>query len=1184
LRTSVQWEELFYLAAPHTDVNWLEIPKAVLNPRIFSPDRLRILILTFEGGWQKRDGENAQGLVCLRHSRVSEMETPVVFIGHSAEDSEQAKHLEDAIAVSGLLPLREGNLDATGRGWENSIKDGVFRSDVVLLLWSKYAPDSPIVEFESSAALDSGKQIVLCQLDGTPPAPRLSSSKIIPFQDYRKGIPSLLGILSKSEAAIKDSRAVMQTQPPGMARPEAATMATAGVALSEHLTQGQNGSSNSTAAAAALRSSADLTGQQIGERYRVIRLLGRGGMGAVYLVHDNELDRDVALKIIRPEVAEDASALWRFKREIQLSSTITHRNVLRVYDLGESGGVKFLTMQYVTGGDLAGLIKQEGRLPIPRLIHIFRQIGEGLAAAHECGIMHRDLKPSNVMIDSEDGVYLTDFGLAKSIANTGLTQAGFVLGTPHYMSPEQVRGEKADLQSDIYSLGVILYEMATGTLPFGGDTLYEVMMQRTQKPPKPPSEVNPDIPPFLEKVIKRCMAIAKAARYRDIGELLNDLDQGAETGRASVNTRFTFRRTLAWAGSVNWYKAASAALVVVVLALAGWWLWQRNPATTNPAASHKPLSVLIADFKNQTDDPLFSGTLEQTLATGLEGASFITTYNRGSALKTAAELKAGATMLDETLARLVAAREGIDVIVDGSINHESGYQISVSTIDALTGNLIDREKTQASKKEEVLAAMAKLSVRIRRDLGDTTPESVQMAAAETYTTSSLEAAKSYAMAQDLQGMGQWEKAIPLYSRAVELDPNMGRAYAGLAVMYRNLGKSKEAEKYYQLAMARIDRMTERERYRTLGGYFVTIGNQQKAVEQYQQLVSQYPADFVGHSNLALAYFLSRNMPQALAEGRRATEIYPKNVVMRGNLALYAMYAGDYGTAEREAEEILKRDRSYGSVYVCLALSDLAQGKPEQAADVYRQMQRLDPSSASTAAAGLADLALYQGRLKEAVDILQKGIAQDRAAKNAFMAARKETTLAAALLDLGQTPQALAEAEQAIRDSQQGSVLLEAARVFINAKQQDRALKLASELGSRMEVDSRLYAKLIEGECQVSKFNIWDAIRTFHDAEKLSDAWLARFDMGRAYLEASAFTEAYSEFDQCARRKGEAGAIFLDDIPTLHYLPALYYYLGRAQQGLGSPAAADSFQTFLRIKHDGTTDAMITDAQRRLAGF
>ena len=267
-------------------------------------------------------------------------------------------------------------------------------------------------------------------------------------------------------------------------------------------------------------------GLEIAERYRVRKLLGMGGMGAVYLVHDDELDRDVALKLIRSDIGENPEALERFKREIQLSSKVTHRNVLRVYDLGASGGIKYLTMQFVEGEDLSTVLKRVGRLATPRLTRIFRQILEGLRAAHEQGVIHRDLKPQNIMLDASDNVYVTDFGLAKSLEQSGMTQTGAIVGTPYYMSPEQVKGSPIDHRSDIYSLGVILYEMSTGRLPFTGSSPYEVMAQRLQRLPEPAGRINPDLPSYLSKILDRCLMVDTAARYQTIEEILRDLDAG----------------------------------------------------------------------------------------------------------------------------------------------------------------------------------------------------------------------------------------------------------------------------------------------------------------------------------------------------------------------------------------------------------------------------------------------------------------------------------------------------------------------------------------------------------------------------------------------------------------------------------------------------------------------------------
>ena len=429
-------------------------------------------------------------------------------------------------------------------------------------------------------------------------------------------------------------------------------------------------------------------GLEIGHRYRVKSLLGMGGMGAVYLVHDKGLDRDVALKLIRSDIAEDKDALERFKREIQLSSRVTHPNVLRVFDLGESDGIQFLTMQFVDGRDLSTILKKQGKLPTDRLLRVFRQTAEGLKAAHDQGVIHRDLKPQNIMLDGSDRVYVTDFGMAKSSEQSGMTQTGAVIGTPFYMSPEQVKGESVGPQSDIFSLGVILYQMATGTVPFGGATPFEVMITRIQRPPKPVRELNPELPLYLQKIIERCLTVDPKLRYQNVQEILEDLD--AESFHTSIRYQTLSRR---------WTKPAAAAIVAaVLLAGAGFWLYRKG-RSVKPVVQ-KTQSVLVADFANHAGDAVFDGTLEPAFTIALEGASFVSSYNRNSARKVAAQLSPGAKGLDQTLARLVAVREGINVVTSGSIEKSGdGYEVSVRAIDAATGKTIAEDKERASGKE-----------------------------------------------------------------------------------------------------------------------------------------------------------------------------------------------------------------------------------------------------------------------------------------------------------------------------------------------------------------------------------------------------------------------------------------------------------------------------------------------------
>lgn len=910
-------------------------------------------------------------------------------------------------------------------------------------------------------------------------------------------------------------------------------------------------------------------GFEIGHRYRVVKLLGRGGMGAVYRCHDLELDRDVALKLIRPEIAEDPATLERFRREIQLSSRITHRNVLRVYDLGEVEGIRFLSMQFVDGDDLASLIKREGRLPTSRVLAIFGEICKGLSAAHEQGVVHRDLKPQNIMLDSAGTAYVTDFGLAKSLAGTGMTEMGAILGTPFYMSPEQVKGEPAGPRSDIYSLGVILYEMATGVVPFTGDSAYEVMMRRLSQKPKLAVDLNPEIPAFLQKIMERCMATDPAARYQSVDAILADL----ATGTFSTNVRFELLQR-------RWVLKAAVAVVVAVLAVAGVaWFSRRRPASK--AIEARP--VLVADFENRTGDPVFDGTLETAFTIALEDASFITSFRRDAARKVAAQLQPGTTDLPEKVARLVAAREGVGVVTSGSVAAAgSGYKVTVRAVDAMTGKEIVSAEAAADGKNAVLGAVAKLASKVRGALGDTTPESARIAAAETFTAGSFEAAHEYAVAQDLQWAGKWDDAIRHYNRAVELDANMGRAYAGLAAVENNRGRRQESERNYKLALARIDRMSDREKHRTRGGYYILARKADSAIEEFSALVKQFPADTAGIANLAAAYYLKRDMANALKEGRRAIEVYPKNVPQRNNLGFYAMYAGDFETAIREQKTVLELNPKFVMGYVGLGISELGAGKPAEAAATWKRLQELGPSAVSFAAAGLADLALFEGRLSDAKAILETAIAADLAQKDADGAGRKLAMLAETLLLSGKTAPAVAAAERALATSADDAVAVSAALVLARAGERRKALAIAEAQEKKLESDPQMYGKVIRAavETQVRKYR--DAIALLKEAQKIANSWLVHRELASAYLGAGSFAEADTELEICLKRKGEATAVFLDEVPTYRLYPPVHYDFGRAREGLKSPGAAEAFKTYLGLATD-PGDPRVADAKKRLGG-
>jgi eukaryotic-like serine/threonine-protein kinase len=917
-------------------------------------------------------------------------------------------------------------------------------------------------------------------------------------------------------------------------------------------------------------------GSVLGGRYEILKTLGEGGMGAVFKAHDTEVDRFVALKVIRPELGSSTEVLQRFRQELVLARQITHRNVVRIYDLGVADRVRFISMEYIEGEELGQILKKRGKLPPREAAEIILQVCYGLAAAHEAGVVHRDLKPQNIMIDHEGRAAVMDFGIASSTeavilltqasrgdaeGSAGLTRVGAILGTPQYMAPEQARAEKLGVRSDLFTVGLILYELTVGHLPPHSPGLKGLLTDRGTKQIPPPIEADPQIPRPLNRIITRCIQLDPEARYPTIETLIHDLETWLGIKKAHAN-----------------WKVFSALAAVIVL-LAGFLIYSLRPKAS--AGAHPLVKILVSDFTNQTGNPVLEGTLEPVLSTALEGASFITTYSRGDAHKTLAKLSTS-TKLDENSARLIAQREGLGVVISGSIRQDgSKYAISAQALDPRTNKVIDSENATAASAKEVSEAVARIAAGFRKALGDATPKSAQLAAAETFSSQSLEASQQYALAQELQWQGKWDDALQAYKRSTELDSNLGRAYAGMAVILANMGHKEDAEKNFKLAMSKIDRMTDREKYRTRGAYYLMERDYEKAIEQYKALEKQFPADSAGIGNLALAEFYARNMTGAVDDEQRVVALYPNNVLYLNNYGLFAMYAGDFDVAIRESERLLKLNPNFEKAYICLGVSQLARGDDAAAAETYKKVAPISAWGASAAAVGLADMALYQGRPADALSILEPAVHADLAAKDPSRAAAKYVMQAQALLMKGQTAKAIAAAEQASTGSADESLLYPAAMIFLEAGKGDKAMELSQKLSQRLEPDPGAYGKLIEAEVQMKKKDYRSAVRTFQDAQKIADTWLGRFGLGRAYLEAGAFTDADTEFDACVKRRGEATAVFLDDEPSWHYFAPVYYYLGRAREGLGSPGAAEAYQNYLKAREKSANDALAADAKKRL---
>jgi serine/threonine protein kinase/Flp pilus assembly protein TadD len=920
-----------------------------------------------------------------------------------------------------------------------------------------------------------------------------------------------------------------------------------------------------------------MPGMLLARRYEILEVLGEGGMGTVYKAKDRELDRLVALKIIRPELASNPDVLQRFKQEILLSSKVTHRNVVRIYDLGEAEGLKFITMEYVDGKDLRQKLKQEGRLGVNEALDIIVQVFNGLDAAHREGIIHRDLKPGNIMQDGTSRVVVMDFGLARSVVSDGMTRTGMMVGTMEYMSPEQAQAKNLDARSDIFTVGLIFYELLTGKMPYQADSVVASLLKRSREPAAPVSTHNTAIPRSLSSIVAKCLALEPELRYQSAAEALAALNNWQETGIAAA---LHFPEVRPWARDIPW-PIVGVVTTVLVLAVTGFLLRNKLLRTSGGSAS-APISVLVADFENNTHDSLFDDTLEPMLNVALEGASFINAYNRSTARQLASRLPNPSGSLDENAARLVAVNEGIAVVLTGSLsNRGGGYAVSVKAVDPVTGKTLTSANANSANKDELLLDIPKIAAPIRKALGDATPESVQLEqVAGAFSTSSLAAVHQYGIAMEQLLAGNSQEAIGSFSNAIALDPNFARAYGGMASAYGNLGRTQDAEKYVKLAMAHVDRMTERERYRVRGLYYFATSNYPKCIEEYGELLKRFPADDSAWANIAACYLSVRRIPEAVTAAQRAVEIVPKGAVQRVVLSFYSSYDGDFATGEREAQTALKLSPS-SQAYLALAEAQQGLGQTAQAAETYHTMEKIDALGATLAASGLADVASYEGRYADAVQTLEQGVAADMAAKNTDSAAEKLASIAQLQLLRRQKIPSVTAATKAVSVSQSVPVRVLAARALLEAGEITRAQKLADGLASEIQPETQAYAKIIRGDLALQRGDKNEAINMFTAANQLVDTWIGRFELGRAYLEAGMFVEADSEFDRCIKRRGEALEIFQDSTPTFAYFPPIYYYQGRVREGLKSPGFTESYRTYLGIRGKAKEDLLVADISRRI---
>jgi len=596
-------------------------------------------------------------------------------------------------------------------------------------------------------------------------------------------------------------------------------------------------------------------------RFRIVAALGRGGMGEVYRADDLELGQTVALKFLTA-FRSDEHARDRLRAEVRVARQIAHPNVCRVYDIGESEGELYLTMEYVAGEDLAALLRRIGRIGSGKTIEIARKLAAGLAAAHARGVVHRDLKPNNIMIDGEGEVRIMDFGIA--VVATELRGTETLRGTPAYMAPEQLAGSEISPQSDIYALGLVLYELCTGKRPVDGSDPQALLRLRQSAPPIAPSALVPDLDQALERVILRCLDPDPHRRPASALSVATELSGEPQPLAADKTPRLPLTPR-----KKTWMVAALIGAVSITAAVAA--ILYTGPSRFTPrqaAALTNRDALVVADFENRTGEPLFDGALKVALAVALEQSPFLTIYPEARTRET---LRLMQRPPDEpvtrSIAREIAQREQLKALLAGSITRLGGnYALSLEAIDAESGDVLAREQAEAAGKEQVLTSLGAAASRLREKLGESLA-SIQKfdVPLPRATTASLDALHYYALALEQGREVPRLEAIPHLKRAIELDPTFAMAYAALSSVYSNTDQSELAPPFSRRAFELRDRVSERERFFISWRYY---------------------------------WDAQRSLDEALDLARSWTESYPRDAFAFNSLGLASTRLGDFGEARR----------------------------------------------------------------------------------------------------------------------------------------------------------------------------------------------------------------------------------------------------------------------------------------------